>query len=430
MSVPAFDSSLEKHKMTSLHCELKSSSGHRPKSFAQDGQPASKRRKSIKATTLETDTQDPVAPAQHKELLTILNTHAKVLSASIGELGFYRTHHDEDPDRLFLILSRAISTTKQVYTALSETEMVGSAITDIDVTTIVDHLRAATRAIVPYLQAYDHLDLLRPDQSLIANIVVGFASVFSVGLEALASITYRRTREQHSVCGTSTAPPATSKRKRASVGTASLERIEVAVRQALIGHLSSLDPSKRHHVNIYEACLYWLVTDLGQVTSTLAGIKTPVGSAFHGSDDAKQYARLHGFHLLAILRTAMERAPRSFRLPASNRRTSLRTPSEDESLELGDRNNLNRNALAQMQRTLVKAILGDASPLDQATACIEEPKAPNLPPAKTTGRAKKTTNDTDADPAEAFQLELFEVLGWEILAYEGKLADFLAEDDE
>ncbi|KAG8630794.1 hypothetical protein KVT40_002413 [Elsinoe batatas] len=360
---------------------------------------------------------------------SLSNQAVASLSAWIGEMRIRQKRSEVDANHLSRLLSRSLAGIKDHLHAISES-LQKSSESGPEGSTTLNNLRGIARAIAICVQSYDQLDLLHFDDTGRANIIYNFGSMCSSTLDALAMATRLRTEEQVSDAAENYQPQ--TKRKRRHTGHShsvnGLKKVEDGLHQLLLSILHCLDSTKQHHTHLYEALLHFIIVDVGLALRTLTDLPDPLSADTQATDKARQHALLHGNRLLPILRTALARSPRSFRVNSTLTNRPSHPPASDPTLELKDRHNLATPVLAKLQRTLVAATMWDASTLDQAAEYLVKPAMPEPLTEESAGRSRKKKTSDALNPAETFQASVFECLGWEILAYEGKLSDFLDED--
>lgn len=300
--------------------------------------------------------------------------------------------------------------------------------------------RACARCFMGSLQAYDQLDLLQATQSQMAQVVTHFAAFFDTGLEALTRLATEQANNDRLPLDSDGRAETRKDLKRSCTSRQDSinSDIETDLAQHMISTFATLDPTKQHHAHLFEVFTFHLLTRLGAVTGVLAGVNSCMASGAtitHGSGptgkDEEPTRRRHavrlGRHLLAILRTALSVAPRSFRIASARARSAVSQPQRKDDLPLYSRHNLNTTSLAKLQRTLVQATLGDTSPLDAAAEYLVRPALPD--PVVTGSKAKSRKGGKNAtDTEKSIMQELWDCLGWEILSYEGRLAEWLREE--
>ncbi|KAF2222693.1 hypothetical protein BDZ85DRAFT_131188 [Elsinoe ampelina] len=388
---------------------------------------ATKRRRTTRGSTANVEFEAAEIP--HLESSTSLGNQAVTsLSAWIGELRIYQKRSEVDVNHLSRLLSRSLAGIKDHLDAISNS-LQKSCETDPEGSITLNSLRGLARAIAICVQSYDQLDLLHFDDTLRAKVIYNFGSICSSTLDTLAIATRLRTEQEASAPAENYQPQ--TKRKRKQTGSSQsldgLKKVENGLHQLLLSILHCLDSTKQHHTPLYEALLHFIVVDMGLALRTLTDLPDALVTNAQGTDKAQQHALVHGNHLLPILRTALERAPRSFRVNPASVNTLSHPPVSGLTLDLKDRHNLATPVLAKLQRTLVAATMWDASPLDQAAEYLDKPTMPEPLPEAGGAKSKKKKTEDALNPAETLQVGVFECLGWEILAYEGKLSDFLDE---
>lgn len=301
--------------------------------------------------------------------------------------------------------------------------------------------RACARCFMSLLQAYDQLDLLQATQSQMAQVVTHFAAFFDTGLEALTRLATEQANNDRLPLDSDGRAEARKDLKRSCTSRQDSinSDIETDLAQLLISTFAILDPTKQHHAHLFEVFTFHLLTRLGAVTGVLVGVNLCLASGATithelgptGKDEEgtrRRHAVRLGRHLLAILRTALSVAPRSFRIVSARAISAASQPQRKDDLPLYPRHNLNTTSLAKLQRTLVRATLGDTSPLDAAAEYLVRPALPD--PVVTSSKAKSRRGGKNAtDTEKSIMQELWDCLGWEILSYEGQLAEWLREEE-
>ncbi|GAM91621.1 hypothetical protein ANO11243_096730 [Dothideomycetidae sp. 11243] len=263
---------------------------------------------------------------------------------------------------------------------------------------LVDVLQVARRVVACLTQGVDALDLYHASRSIMGSVTYHMTNLFALVLTALTSICESRVNEGLS----QPKEPARAKSRLSSnVHQPSIKPNSPAalLTQFLQSMYAILDPRKRHHNDLFEGCTYHLLQSIGKILNSCTS-----------DDNAPPSVIPPAPFLLDILATALSHSPRNFRLRSFHPKNT--------------RSSLTHFALAKLQRTLVHATLGeDLSPLDPAAERIHAPEPIVGDGPKRTRTVKR--NDTTAN---GFKARLWACLGWEILAYEGALAELLAEE--
>ncbi|KAF2148472.1 hypothetical protein K461DRAFT_324807 [Myriangium duriaei CBS 260.36] len=287
---------------------------------------------------------------------------------------------------------------------------------------LADGLRVASRVFAVLIQGYDMLDLHSANQQQMGTSVYHVVRLFSTILSCLLSICGSKVTED-AIADTATTGTKRKQTASSSSRSSNLDHPSTLLVQYLSTMYSSLDPNKQHHAAIFEGFTYHVLQPVGQILNIYtsdesSSSQNPPSSGVFMSEDA---ARCAAPYLLNLLKQALSQVPRSFRLP---QRASQLSTSGSVASRLLPRASLTSHALAKLQRTLVHAVLGDElSPLDAAAAWLRAPEIGGDMAGAKKGKMRKK----EMTPA-VFKGELWAVLGWEILAFEGELAEFIATE--
>ena len=251
---------------------------------------------------------------------------------------------------------------------------------------VPDVFRVAPRVIVCLLQGMDTLNLHSVSSTHSGGALYAILHLFSTILELIVTCQRALHSLSHMIHNDQ------------SDHTSSLAGLLEAMYE-------SLDTNKQHHAELFEGFTYHLLQRVGKTLHVL----TPAPDEPQPSLTDQQASLYVGTPLLSVLSTALRLAPRSFRISRTQAQHAHST------LPLLSRHSLTTKALAKLQRTLVHATLGEAlAPLATSAARICAPKRKDLTPQ---------------EQADAWKAELWSCLGWDILAYEGRLATLLSEED-
>ena len=279
-------------------------------------------------------------------------------------------------------------------------------------------IRAAARAFASIMHGFDMLDVHSDDHRWRGAVIYQIARIFSGILDCLIRLATVDTETTDSV-----SPARGSKRSTSPARTAnpSTKPILEALKQLLAAILTSLDPIRAAHNEIFEGVLFLLVERTSSLLylytfsrSRTKCIATDIARPAATDTDLRA-ASVSAPYLIDLLKLALRRAPKNLR-PSPDRGVAAQTSATNV---LGDA------ARVRLQRTLINCTFGShGMPREALADCLAMPQPMDVPVArggKTTAKGKKAQS-SDGD---WFTGELWALIGWEIMGQEGNLAEMM-----